>query len=224
MEPKWILKLLTIKKIELNDLRILIVEDEPIIAEDIAALIERNDFVVSAIVYTTENALEELNTNLPDLVLLDINLNGEMDGLLIAEKINKHFNIPFIFITSYSDKSTLEKAKYTEPSGYIVKPFNEAGLYSTLEIALYNHAQKNKAKFPPLALQKINKNLADPVSEREFTLLQLIYDGKTNKQIAEMLFISLNTVKKHINNTYLKLDASSRANAIACLRRLMTDK
>ena len=180
--------------------------------------------MVSAIVYTKENALHELQTNLPDLVLLDINLNGAMDGLIIAEKINEQFNIPFIFITSYSDKSTLEKAKYTEPSGYIVKPFNEGGLYSTLEIALYNHAQKNKLKFPPLSLQKINKNLQDLVSEREFTLLELIYEGKTNKQIAEMLFISLNTVKKHINNTYLKLDANSRASAIACLRRLMTDK
>lgn len=199
-------------------------EDEPIIAEDIAALIERNDFVVSAIVYTKENALQELQINLPDLVLLDINLNGAMDGLLIAEKINEQFNIPFVFITSYSDRSTLEKAKYTEPSGYIVKPFNEAGLYSTLEIALYNHAQKNKLKFPPLSLQKINKGLQDFVTEREFTLLELIYEGKTNKQIAELLFISLNTVKKHITHTYLKLDASSRASAIACLRRLMTDK
>lgn len=208
----------------MNDVKILIVEDEPIIAEDIAALIERNDFVVSAIVYTKENALHELQTNLPDLVLLDINLNGEMDGLLIAEKINEQFNIPFIFITSYSDKSTLEKAKYTEPSGYIVKPFNEGGLYSTLEIALYNHAQKNKVKFPPLSLQKINKNLQDEVSEREFTLLELIYEGKTNKQIAEILFISLNTVKKHINNTYLKLGANSRATAIVCLRFLMTSK
>lgn len=208
----------------MGDIRILIVEDEPIIAEDIASLVEKNDFVVSAIVYTKANAMQELDTNLPDLVLLDMNLNGEMDGLLIAEKINEQFNIPFIFITSYSDKATLEKAKYTEPSGYIVKPFNEADLYSTLEIALYNHAQKNKLKFPPLTLQKINRNLPDPVSEREFNLLQLIYDGKTNKQIAEMLFISLNTVKKHINNTYLKLDASSRASVMVSLRRLMTDK
>jgi DNA-binding NarL/FixJ family response regulator len=207
-----------------NEVKILIVEDEPIIAEDIGALIERNDFVATAIAYTKKDALHELDTNLPDLVLLDINLNGEMDGLLIAEQIHEQYNIPFIFITSYSDKSTLEKAKYTEPSGYIVKPFNEAGLYSTIEIAMFNHAQKNKLKFPTLSLQTINKNLQEAISEREFTLLELIYDGKTNKQIAEILFISLNTVKKHINNTYLKLDATSRASAIASLRRLMTVK
>ena len=205
----------------MSDIKILIVEDEPLIAEDIAAVIERNEFMVSAIVYSKADAIEELDHNLPDMVLLDINLNGEMDGIEIAEKINSHYNIPFIYITSYSDKLTLEKAKFTEPSGYIVKPFNEAALYSTLEIALYNHAQKNKRRFPDLSLNKINQYLEDPVSEREFTLLQLIYDGKTNKQIAESLFISANTVKKHINNTYLKLDVTSRATAIAALRQYM---
>ena len=174
-----------------------------------------------SVVYSKEDAIEQLNINLPDLVLLDINLSGEMSGIEIAEKINTQYNIPFIFITSYSDKQTLEKAKFTEPSGYIVKPFNEASLYSTLEIALYNHAQKNKRKFPELSFNKINQHLADPISEREFSLLQLIYDGKTNKQIADALFISSNTVKKHINNTYLKLNASSRTSSIARLRELM---
>ena len=205
----------------MSDIRVLIVEDEPLIAEDIAQGLKKNEFLVSAVVYSKEDAIEQLNINLPDLVLLDINLSGEMSGIEIAEKINTQFNIPFIFITSYSDKQTLEKAKFTEPSGYIVKPFNEASLYSTLEIALYNHAQKNKRKFPELSFNKINQHLTDPISEREFSLLQLIYDGKTNKQIADTLFISPNTVKKHINNAYLKLGASSRATSIARLRELM---
>ena len=205
----------------MSDIRVLIVEDEPLIAEDIAQGLEKNEFLVSAVVYSKEDAIEQLNTNLPDMVLLDINLSGEMSGIEIAEKINRIYNIPFIFITSYSDKQTLEKAKHTEPSGYIVKPFNEASLYSTLEIALYNHAQKNKRKFPELSFSKINQYLSDQISEREFSLLQLIYDGKTNKQIADALFISTNTVKKHINNTYLKLDASTRATSIARLRELM---
>ncbi len=205
----------------MSDIRVLIVEDEPLIAEDIAQGLEKNEFLVSAVVYSKTDAIEQLNINLPDMVLLDINLSGEMSGIEIAEKINTLYNIPFIFITSYSDKQTLEKAKFTEPSGYIVKPFNEASLYSTLEIALYNHAQKNKRKFPELSFNKINLHLTEHISDREFSLLQLIYDGKTNKQIADALFISTNTVKKHINNTYLKLDASSRATSIARLRELM---
>ncbi len=205
----------------MSDIKLLIVEDEPLIAEDIAQWLERNGFFVSAVVYSKEDAMQQLNFNLPDIVLLDINLNGEMSGIEIAEKINTVYNIPFIFITSYSDKQTLEKAKYTEPSGYIVKPFNEASLYSTIEIALYNHAQKSKRKFPALSFNKINNHLSDHITEREFSLLQLIYDGKTNKQIADALFISTNTVKKHINNTYLKLGASSRATSITRLRDLM---
>jgi len=205
----------------MSEIRVLIVEDEPLIAEDIAQGLEKNEFLVSAVVYTKEDAIEQLNINLPDMVLLDINLSGEMSGIEIAEKINATYNIPFIFITSYSDKQTLEKAKFTEPSGYIVKPFNEASLYSTLEIALYNHAQKNKRKFPELSFNKINLHLSDHISEREFSLLQLIYDGKTNKQIADALFISSNTVKKHINNTYLKLNTGSRTSSIARLRELM---
>ena len=205
----------------MSDIKVLIVEDEPLIAEDIAQGLKKNEFLVSAVVYSKEDAIEQLNTNLPDMVLLDINLSGEMSGIEIAKKINTQYNIPFIFITSYSDKQTLEKAKFTEPSGYIVNPFNEASLYSTIEIALYNHAQKNKRKVPELAFNKINQHLTDPISEREFSLLQLIYDGKTNKQIADALFISPNTVKKHINNAYLKLGASSRATSIARLRELM---
>lgn len=205
----------------MNETKILIVEDEPLIAEDIAEALRRNDYAVSAIVYSKEDALAELDCNLPDVVLLDINLNGGMEGIEIAGMIAANYNIPFIFLTSYSDKATVASSKVTEPAGYIVKPFTEAGLYSSLEIALYNYVQKNKRNFPDLKLSAINQYLASPVSEREFQLLQLIYDGHSNKQIAAELFISLNTVKKHINNLYLKLDVTSHSSAIAKIRELM---
>ncbi|MBK6275892.1 MAG: response regulator [Saprospirales bacterium] len=123
-------------------MKILIVEDEPLIAEDIAEILQKNEFVVTNIAYSKEFALSELSTNLPDMALLDINLNNKMDGIEIAQIIQANYQIPFIFITSYSDKNTLEKAKLTEPSGYIVKPFNEASLCSSIEIAYYNHTQK----------------------------------------------------------------------------------
>lgn len=202
-------------------MRILIVEDEPLIAEDISESLVKNEFEVTDIAYTKTEALQQLETNLPDMALLDINLNNKMDGIEIAEAIQQRYQIPFIFITSYSDKSTLEKAKVTEPAGYLVKPFNEAGLYSSIEIAFYNHTQKTKRNYPEISLSKLNRNLSEPVSDREFDLLKLIYEGKTNRQIAETLFISANTVKKHINNVYLKLDATSRSTALVKMRELM---
>ncbi len=208
----------------MTEIRILIVEDEPIIAEDIASALNKNEYDVSGIAYDKEDALHELKTNTPDLALLDINLSGAQEGIEIAEIMSTNYHIPFIFLTSYSDKGTLEKAKHTEPSGYIVKPFSEAGLYSTIEIALYNFAQKNKNRFPELSMTVINKCLTEAVTEREFDLLHLIYEGNTNQQIADTLFISLNTVKKHINHIYLKLNTTSRSSTIARLRELMMKK
>ena len=205
----------------MTEARVLIVEDEPIIAEDIASALKTNDFDVSAIVYSKEDALEELKNNQPDLVLLDINLNGGEEGIEIAKLINEKYFLPFVFLTSYSDKLTLQHAKSTEPAGYVVKPFGEAGLYATLEIALYNHTQKNKHRFPGINMEYINRGLATQVSEREFAVVELIYAGKTNNQIADELFVSINTVKAHIKNIYLKLDADSRSTLILRLRELM---
>ncbi|MBK8520646.1 MAG: response regulator transcription factor [Chitinophagaceae bacterium] len=203
------------------EVRVLIVEDEPIIAEDIASALKTNDFEVSAIVYSKEDALAELKNNQPDLVLLDINLHGGEEGIEIAKLINEKYFLPFVFLTSYSDKQTLQYAKSTEPSGYVVKPFSDAGLYATLEIALYNHTQKNKHRFPGINLEFINKTLPTHLSEREFVVVELIYAGKTNNQIADELFVSINTVKAHIKSIYLKLGAFSRSTLILRLRELM---
>lgn len=205
----------------MSDIRVLIVEDEPMIAEDIAEGLEKNEFFVSAICYTKEEAQMQLKDNLPDIVLLDINLNGKMDGFELAKEIQQNYFIPFVFITSYSDKSTLDNAKQCEPYGYIVKPFNVASLYTTIELALYNFNTRNKRNFPDLNLVKLNSQLVNVITEREFELLNLIYQGKTNKQIADTMFISTNTVKKHINNVYLKIDSTSRSTAITKLRSLM---
>ena len=90
-----------------------------------------------------------------------------------------------------------------------------------MEIAISNFAQANKHGQEKIDIEKINKHLLSPVSDREFDVLQLIYDGNTNQQIAEKLFVSINTIKKHINNTYLKLDVESRTSAIVRLRELM---
>jgi DNA-binding NarL/FixJ family response regulator len=201
--------------------KVLIIEDDPLIAEDIAACLKRSDYQVSAILYGAEEVMPELTGNTPDIVLVDINLNGKQEGITIARLINQHFQLPFIYLTSYSDRKTLELAKDTSPAGYIVKPFTEAGLRAALEIALHNHTVKHKDQYPELNLHKINQQLPAPLSTREFDVVQLIYEGCSNQQIAEKLFVSNNTVKVHIKNAYLKLDSNSRSVTIARLRQLM---
>lgn len=204
-------------------IKILIVEDEPLIARNIAMYLRNNDFEVSAIAYDPEEALYQLKRQTPDFALLDINLESEQDGIQLAEYINRHLFIPFVYLTSYSDKETLERAKKTNPAGFIVKPFNEKTLYATIEIALANHAAQANRHVPELALDKLNKHLLAPLTEREFEVIRLMYAGKTNQQIADELYIAMNTLKKHINNAYFKLDVSSRTTAVAQLRELMVN-
>jgi DNA-binding NarL/FixJ family response regulator len=205
----------------MSEFKILIVEDEPIIAEHIAVYLNNADFVVSGIAYDDDDAKTALKNNLPDAVILDINLDSETDGIEIADFINKNYRLPFLFLTSYADRETLERAKAVEPWGYIVKPFNEKTLQASLEMAISNFANRSNQHHPKLNFEKINKHISTPLSEREFEVLQLIYDGKTNQQIADAIFVSVNTIKKHINNAYLKIDAMSRASAITRLRSLM---
>ena len=205
----------------MDTIRILIVEDEPLIAENISMYLNNHNFAVSGIAYDDEEALAELKNNPPDAVLLDVNLESAKDGIEIAEYINNNNRIPFVFLTSYSDKTIVERAKRTNPAGYIVKPFNEQTLYTTLEIALANFATRANQHVPKLSLQKINMNLPGPLSDREFEVLELIYEGKTNQQICDLLFIAMNTVKRHVTNAYFKLDVNNRSGAITVLRELM---
>ena len=205
----------------MSKIKILIVEDEPVIAENISLYLDNNDFEVSGIAYDSEDAMQQLKENTPDAVLLDINLESDTDGIDIARYIQEHYQLPFIFLTSYSDRSTLERAKQVKPSGYIVKPFNERTLLASLEIAISNHAEDANHALPKLVMEKVNRQLRSPLSEREFELSQMIYEGKTNTQIAETLFITVNTVKTHLKSIYLKLDAGTRIEVIRKLQQAM---
>jgi DNA-binding NarL/FixJ family response regulator len=205
----------------MSKIRILIVEDEPVIAEHISMYLDNADFEVSGIAYDSAEAREQLTTNTPDAAILDVNLESEQDGIDIAGYINEKFQLPFLFLTSYSDKETLERAKKVKPSGYIVKPFNEKTLLASLEIAISNFTSEKNHSLPPLSLDKINGYLLSPISDREFELVQLLYEGITNTQIADKLFISVNTVKTHLKSIYLKLDAGTRIEVIRRLRQLM---
>ena len=119
----------------MSKLTILIVEDEPLIADDIAMILGKNKYQIADIVDNAEDALHYLRSNNVNLILLDINIEGDTDGIQLAHKINEAFKIPFLFLTSYYDNNTLKRAKAANPSGYIVKPFDEADLVANIELS-----------------------------------------------------------------------------------------
>jgi PAS domain S-box-containing protein len=119
--------------------RILIVEDEAIVAMDLEGRLARMDYQPLGRVSSGEEALAFAGEHRPDLVLMDIRLQGKMDGIEAADEIRRRFHLPVIFLTAYSEDATLDRAKLTEPFGYILKPIDDRELKSTIEIALYKH-------------------------------------------------------------------------------------
>lgn len=126
--------------------RILVVEDESIVAKDIQNTLIKLGYDVPSTASSAASAYEKLEELQPELVFLDIKLKGEEDGIHIAEHIKEKYNIPVIFLTSYVDQETLDRAKVTEPYGYIVKPFNESDLKTTVEMALFKFSRDREVR------------------------------------------------------------------------------
>ena len=126
--------------------RILVVEDESIVAKDIQRTLEKLGYEVPATASSAVTAYEKLEEVEPDLVFLDVKLKGEQDGVHIAEYIKDRYDIPVIFLTSFVDQETIDRAKVTEPYGYLVKPFNEGDLKTTVEMALFKFAKDRELR------------------------------------------------------------------------------
>jgi len=124
--------------------RILIVEDEKIIGLDLQRRLEKFGYTVVDLVSTGEKAIAVAWETRPDIILMDIMLAGKIDGIEAATRIKENSKIPVIFLTAYADENTLERAKQAEPFGYILKPFKERELYTTIDIALYKHSIDRK--------------------------------------------------------------------------------
>lgn len=203
----------------MKKLKILIVEDEALIAKDIEFSLKQLDYTVIGIAYNSMTALDMIHNRKPDLVLLDIELNSEKTGVEIAEILNEKYQIPFIYLTSFSDPETIDSVKKTLPFGYILKPFSERELFSSIELASYRLDEQLNQGFP--SQEKLNKICQSPLTSREYDILIGLFEGKSNQELAEQNYISINTIKTHLKKVYLKLDVTNRHKAISKIFELI---
>ncbi len=147
----------------MTKIRILIVEDESLVAKDIQNMLRGLGYEVLNILSTGEEALEVVADLAPDLILMDIVLKGEIDGIYAAEKIWETQAIPVIYLTAYADEATLLRAKVTEPFGYILKPFDERELQTTIEMAFYKAKMDKKLREREEWLTTVLKSIGDGV-------------------------------------------------------------
>jgi DNA-binding LytR/AlgR family response regulator len=128
----------------MSNVSLVIVEDEPLILDDLKETLNEMGYKVMGSARSTKKCLATLEDVSPDLLLLDIDLSGSQDGIDLAHQINTRYQIPFIFLTAFYDKTTLSRAKATNPAGYIVKPWNENTLKANIEVALYKKGVAKK--------------------------------------------------------------------------------
>ncbi len=123
-------------------MNIVVVEDESIVAKDIQVCLKNLGYEVVGVYSRGEDIVEQAPNLNPDLIMMDIMLKGELNGIEAAAEIRKTLDIPVIFLTAYTDRDTVNKAKETEPFGYIIKPFKEIDIQTAIEIALYKHRKE----------------------------------------------------------------------------------
>jgi len=192
--------------------KILVIEDEAVIAQDISDILTTLEYDVVKIIHSSEKAIDYLSFHTPDLILCDINIKGARDGIQVAEVINKTKRIPFVFLTSFADRNTLGRAKRVLPYGYIVKPFDEKDLLSAIEVALFKFNQELEAL--KISKEKIDHIIESHLTDKEYEILKQLVEGLNYQEITSKQNISNNTLKYHIKNIFTKFEVSNKAEVL----------
>jgi PAS domain S-box-containing protein len=188
--------------------KVLIVEDEAIISLDIKRLLSSSGYGVAAVAATSEQAIRAIETTPPDLVLMDIHLKGTKDGIETALQIRDTFRLPVVFVTAHADKATLERARETEPFGYIVKPISALSLTSTIEMALHKHHVERQLEEHRAWLTTVLQSIPDAVVVTDLAgIVQFL-----NSAAEQMLSVPRISVVGQPVDAVLQLSSGDREN------------
>lgn len=189
--------------------KVLIIEDDPIIADYLSQLLSTEGFNVLGIAHTGERALDKISSLQPDLCICDIHLGTGMSGIDVAEVLTSKYQIPYIFLTSFDDDKTIEEAERHSPYGYIVKPFQDRTLLATIKIAWSNYKKQQSTDL--LSKADIERKLDISLTPQEYEILTKLINGESYKQIAEAQFLTTDSIKYHAGKIYKKLGISGRS-------------
>jgi DNA-binding NarL/FixJ family response regulator len=202
--------------------RILIAEDDRLVALDLSTMLGEFGFEVCGIAHSADQALTLAQQRGPDLVLMDIRLEGESDGIEAAERLRTGLGIHVVYLTADSDRATVARATRTEPYGYVLKPVRPLDLRCCLELALHRvrGLRGTLSSAPPGADKSgLRSPLLASLSARELEVLTLIVRGHTSKDIAHALGIAKPTVDTYRARLVDKLGAKSRADLVSVATR-----
>lgn len=186
-------------------LKILLIEDEFIIAKDLKTQLSKNNYATVDVAKNYQTAMNLYLQTEYDLVISDINLNSEKDGIEIITEFCKIKKTPVVYLTAYSDSYIIERAEKTMPFAYILKPYNNNQLKATINLAILNFA-KEAQDF------KENEEHTKKISlltKREKEVLVTLSTGKTSQQVSDVLNISIYTVEQHKKNVKKKLELNT---------------
>ncbi|MFT3926707.1 MAG: response regulator transcription factor [Myxococcales bacterium] len=197
--------------------RVMIVEDDRLVALDLETMLEGFGFKLCPTAHSAEDALDIAHRHQPDLVLMDIRLEGEMDGITAASVLSEKLGIQVVYLTAHSDLSTVNRAKETHPYGYLLKPVRALDLRCCLEVAL--HKARHSPHSSGSESKTVSSTLLNGLSAREVEVLGLIARGHTSKDIAQVLNIAKPTVDTYRSRLADKLGVRSRSELVAIAGR-----
>jgi len=204
----------------MKNLQIVVVEDESLVAKDIVNMVRGLGYSVPAVVSTGEEAIVIAEKTRPDLILMDIVLKGRIDGIEAAQRIWETLSIPVVYLTAFADDATLQRAKVTEPFGYILKPFDERELQTTIEMAFYKAQMEKKLRERERWLSTILRSIGDGVIATDVngrvTFMNGVAESLTGWNQSEILQRSLDGFIR------IPLEASPEGSAPASSEGLLT--